>query len=60
MKIAPGIHRIGTGLVNSYLVEDSDGFPAFGGHLLVELRVWEPLGRDHDRENDRLLADIPE
>ena len=40
--------------------EHGDRFAPFGGHLLVELRVWELLGRDHDRKNDRLLTGIPE
>lgn len=44
MKLAPGLHRIGSDLVNSYLVEDSDGvtvidagLPRYWGYLEAEL-----------------------
>ncbi len=49
MKIAPGIHRIGTGLINSYLVEEGSevtiidaGLPGYWGDLPIEL---EAMGR---------------
>lgn len=49
MKIAPRIHRIGNGLINSYLVEESGevtiidaGLPGYWGDLPAEL---EAMGR---------------
>jgi glyoxylase-like metal-dependent hydrolase (beta-lactamase superfamily II) len=52
MRIAPRIHRIGNGLINSYLVEESGevtiidaGLPAYWGDLPAEL---EAMGRRLD------------
>ena len=52
MQIAPGIHRLGSGIVNSYLVEDAGsvtivdaGAPAYWGELPAELAT---MGRSLD------------
>ena len=52
MQIAPGIHRLGSGIVNAYLVEDAGsvtivdaGAPAYWGELPAELAT---MGRSLD------------
>jgi len=52
MKIAPGIHRIGSGLVNSYLIEEAGevtiidaGLPSYWSDLPAELTA---MGRSLD------------
>ena len=61
MKIAPGIHRIGAGLVNSYLIEDSSevtivdvGAPGYWNDLPSELAA---MGRAFSDVRALVLTD---
>ena len=65
MQIAPGIHRLGSGIVNSYLVEDAGsvtivdaGAPTYWGDSRPSWRRWAARSTTSGRSSSPMATAI--